>query len=417
MRYVNLSTIMVFRLVSHKVMDRLPDYHSMIKYKILFANEAEKLQTIEEKSPHEATWAPIAWALQLITKSRKEGKITLEAPVYSNLVSAFEYVEAANRKILNYGWINFPLAYTQVATLSVYSYMFMALFSGQYLKPQDPETDTETFPNIGISFSRVAPFSSHTPDLYVPVVTILEFVSYMGWIKVAEGLLNPFGDDDDDFQINYLIDRNISVSYLIAAGDDNFHDIHLTEDIGGSVPQLPLSQETIDLTRADEEQEKAGGGVGSKVMRKVSSILGPRPGHLRMLSRQSSRSERSRKGSVISNADTAAMDNEVMDIIREGSKTDIKFDIGPEDDDVDGNPVDLESGRRSPTTELAPPEPTLSARTSFNSTLGNDGMEIIQEATEEELRREIVTEEGPSRKLGVSKSSEVSLDSTRGTNF
>jgi len=33
----------------------------------------------------------------------------------------------------------------------------------------------------------------------------------MGWIKVAETLLNPWGDDEEDFQINYLIDRNFQV--------------------------------------------------------------------------------------------------------------------------------------------------------------------------------------------------------------
>ncbi len=51
--------------------------------------------------------------------------------------------------------------------------------------------------------------------MYFPFFTIIEFISYMGWIKVAETLLNPFGDDDDDFEINYLIDRNLQVSYMI----------------------------------------------------------------------------------------------------------------------------------------------------------------------------------------------------------
>ncbi|KAI6188316.1 RUN domain containing protein [Aphelenchoides besseyi] len=34
-------------------------------------------------------------------------------------------------------------------------------------------------------------------DLYVPIMTILQFLFYIGWVKVAEVLLNPLGDDDD----------------------------------------------------------------------------------------------------------------------------------------------------------------------------------------------------------------------------
>ena len=63
------------------------------------------------------------------------GEVTLEPPVYANFVTTLEYIEDCNRKILNYGWVEFPLAYTQVATFSVYAYFFAALFGRQFLVP------------------------------------------------------------------------------------------------------------------------------------------------------------------------------------------------------------------------------------------------------------------------------------------
>lgn len=54
----------------------------------------------------------------------------------------------------------------------------------------------------------------HRGEFYIPVFTILQFLLYMGLLKLGEQLINPFGDDDEDFELNWIIDRHIKVSFL-----------------------------------------------------------------------------------------------------------------------------------------------------------------------------------------------------------
>ena len=71
------------------------------------------------------------------------------------------------------------------------AYFLAALFSRQYLIPNTEAH--ETFPNSTIAYSPKPPFNKHTPDLVFPLFTIVELICYLGWIKVAGSLLNPFG--------------------------------------------------------------------------------------------------------------------------------------------------------------------------------------------------------------------------------
>uniref|UniRef100_A0A0N5AFK9 Bestrophin homolog n=1 Tax=Syphacia muris TaxID=451379 RepID=A0A0N5AFK9_9BILA len=96
-------------------------------------------------------------------------------------------------------WVSVPILYTQVIFLIVRLYFLVMVLGRQFL-------DTERHSSI---------------DPYVPVISIIQFTFLIGWSKVAEGLLNPFGDDDDDFEMNYIIDRNLRLSMATVSNPQN----------------------------------------------------------------------------------------------------------------------------------------------------------------------------------------------------
>nr|XP_019934132.1 PREDICTED: bestrophin-1-like [Paralichthys olivaceus] len=98
--------------------------------------------------------------------------------------------------------------WTKVATVAVYSFFLACLIGRQFLDPAQG-------------------YSGHDLDFYLPVFTLLQFFFYVGWLKVAEQLINPFGEDDDDFETNWLVDRNLQVSLLSV--DEMYDSLPLVE--------------------------------------------------------------------------------------------------------------------------------------------------------------------------------------------
>ncbi|PAA74634.1 hypothetical protein BOX15_Mlig016098g3 [Macrostomum lignano] len=59
-----------------------------------------------------------------------------------------------------------------------------------------------------------------TIDFFVPIFTIFQFLFLMGWLKVAMCVMNPFGDDDEDFQTSEILDYNLEISRRSASADE-----------------------------------------------------------------------------------------------------------------------------------------------------------------------------------------------------
>lgn len=76
--------------------------------------------------------------------------------------------------------------------MTVYTYFLASLIGQQYVEVRDKEN-----------------------DYYFPIFTSLEFIFNVGCLKVAETLINPFGEDDDDFDTNFIVDRNIQFAFLL----------------------------------------------------------------------------------------------------------------------------------------------------------------------------------------------------------
>lgn len=210
MRYVCVCITMVLANISPRVKKRFPSIDHFVEVGLLLENEKNIIAAINEKFPGPPKhWMPIVWAASIVTRARKEGRVRDDFSVKS-IIDELNRIRGQCGKLLGYDTVSVPLVYTQVVTLAVYSFLITTIMGRQWL---DVSTDA----------SHPLRIHNNHIDLYFPIFTILQFFFYMGWLKVAETLINPFGDDDEDFEVNWMIDRNIQVSYLIVDGMHHEH--------------------------------------------------------------------------------------------------------------------------------------------------------------------------------------------------
>ncbi|VDM92098.1 unnamed protein product [Onchocerca ochengi] len=183
-RYICLSQLLVSRELSIAVQKRFPTIDSIVSADNKFGSKF---------------WLPIQWALFIVHSSRR--KQLIDSDYYCERIC--EEIRCFRNNLANlykYDRIPLPLAYPQLVYLAVYVHFLIILISKQEIIQQSTiQNDMTKLPNITVMLR------------WFPLTPAIQFFFYMAWTKIAMVLINPFGEDDDDFETNALIDRNFKV--------------------------------------------------------------------------------------------------------------------------------------------------------------------------------------------------------------
>uniref|UniRef100_A0A915Q4N3 Bestrophin homolog n=1 Tax=Setaria digitata TaxID=48799 RepID=A0A915Q4N3_9BILA len=141
-------------------------------------------------------------------------------------------VAAAN--LCKFDWVPLPLAYPQLVYLAVHVHFLITLISKQEI---------------------IIPVLHR----WCPLTPTMQFFFYMAWTKVAMVLINPFGEDDDDFETNALIDRNFKVGMRIVDSTSDDVPKQMKDPFWNCNAEALCSKESIRIN------EKLDGLVGSTI--------------------------------------------------------------------------------------------------------------------------------------------------------
>ncbi|CAO1430073.1 unnamed protein product [Diamesa tonsa] len=256
MRYVCLCLTMVLRVLSPRVKQRFLKLSDLVEAGLLNENELCIIEDLDKKFPgYSKNWLPIVWAASIVTKARSEGRIRDDFAV-KTIIESLNTFRGSCATVMSYNNISIPLVYTQVVTIAVYSYFLAALMGEQCI-----ESKMSTVPG-GFNMNAL------------PIFITLQFLFYMGWLKVAETLMNPFGEDDDDFEVSYMIDRNLQMSYLIVDEMHNEHPELVKDQYWDEIPKKLYDNLADDPKEKEfEKDDTADFEILNKRMSKKKSIL------------------------------------------------------------------------------------------------------------------------------------------------
>jgi len=205
---MNLALILVLRSISSAVKQRFPSLDHVVEAGFMTKTEMELFSAVPANE-FNTYWVPCTWFIYRLQEATRKGKL-LNQYALENIMREFCEFRAKCGLLWCYDWVSIPMVYTQVVTLATYVFFIFTLIGRQKIDDGKYGTGHGGSGSTSMRSGRI-PIEI---DLYIPIFTVLQFFFYMGLLKVAEQLINPFGDDDEDFELNWLIDRHMKASFL-----------------------------------------------------------------------------------------------------------------------------------------------------------------------------------------------------------
>lgn len=190
-RYAVLSLVLTLRNISVRIKKRFPTIKHVQEAGLILEDETIHYVKLEEQVTAN-NWMPLVWAANVATHARTLQKVSSDQCLRL-LISELTAHRDKLGTLVGYDLVNIPLVYTQTMVVVVISYVLITLVSHQ------------------------PGFSG--PDFTVS--SLVDFIIFVGLMKVATVMLNPFGEDDDDFELNATVDRHITAAYMIV---DEMHE-------------------------------------------------------------------------------------------------------------------------------------------------------------------------------------------------
>ncbi|KAM3179176.1 hypothetical protein ACTXT7_001127 [Hymenolepis weldensis] len=194
-----------------------------------FENIARRYFCRSRKRYFPEYWIPIQWAVRVVQKTALHGNIP-DPKIMIAVCNELGNFRQSLQQLKTFSSLAMPLVYTQVAVIAVYSYFLCQIIATQYTERIVNETDI-------------------TPNMSLPLFSIFYFVFLIGWLKtyhvfvfqteqrdysklaihlikpqenlmVALCVMNPFGEDYEDFETSEILDYNLDVSYRVVLMDE-----------------------------------------------------------------------------------------------------------------------------------------------------------------------------------------------------